>query len=87
MHGLTEVLDEVVCEAGQFDESHFEVVLDATFEETAAEVVCGAGSPGRLALSSLQSGLLALQTHRRLKVMLQVHFCINTCMECVVCTT
>ena len=70
MQGLTEVLAEAVCEAGQFDESHFGITLDASFEETAAEAVCEAGSPGLLALSSFQSGLFALQTYRLLKVML-----------------
>ena len=70
MQGLTEVLAEAVCEAGQFEESHFEIILDASFEETAAEAVCEPGSPGLLALSSLESGRFALQTHRLLKVML-----------------
>lgn len=70
MQGLSKVLDEAVCETGQFDESHFEIILDANFEETAAEAVCKAGSPGMLALSSLESGLFAGQTYRLLKVLL-----------------
>lgn len=49
--GLTEVLAEAGC---------FEVVLDAVFEETAAEAVREAGSPQLLALSSLVSLVLLL---------------------------
>ena len=63
--------------------SNFEVVIDAEFWGT-----CNRGISQRLDLlgylSLLVSGSFFLKTHKVLKV---IYICINTSMECVMCTS
>ena len=53
---------------GSFGIAILKLILKHILKKLVTEIVCEAGSPELLALSSLVSGLLALKTHRLLKV-------------------